>query len=293
MLQLLLIVAVSLYVDIYKWKWLHFAPISFFFWSWMQKCRAGWELGLKGGQCCSFVVVVVLHTQLARRGGGTDKASAWQWLLQLWSRDLSITKCSLGIVSFSWHLHKREITGAPVCWWRNSMTCLVSDGLGDSQHCVEQKSVGRANVLTAVHGFLLKHRCDTRMSWAVIFQVSFCVLPSLRDLIFNSWGNAFPWVLAWSNEDIRWLVVLMAGECFSQEASLGLYIAKGAALDLVKVSCCSHPPSLEAHTSHVQCCILHHGDWVTKLPLSPSFLYSWIYSYRKGGGEEVSRLLYF
>lgn len=37
---------------------------------------------------------------------------------------------------------------------------LISQGPGESQHCVEQTLAPQADVLTPVHLFLLKHRCD-------------------------------------------------------------------------------------------------------------------------------------
>ena len=43
-------------------------------------------------------------------------------------------------------------------------TYLLSEGSMGSQRCVEQKPVPQAHVLTVADRFVLKHRCDARVS---------------------------------------------------------------------------------------------------------------------------------
>lgn len=202
-LSLCMCLCVYTYIYIYMWNHLLFGPLSFFYWSCMQMRRAGWEPPLRGGQCCCFAEVVMPSTQQARGGGHrwgkrlTAIAAAMEWGPQY-------NKMCRSLDAYA----SRGMSSVPVCWWRNF------DDLSHKRRSQGRSALCRTNPVpqASAHQPLFKHRCATRVSRAVTFQVSFSQLSSLRNLIFHSWENAFPWVLAWSNEDIRWLVLLTAGE---------------------------------------------------------------------------------
>lgn len=242
-------------------------------------CRAGWEAAVTGGPCC-FSMGLWCR--------GADKVSAWQWLLQVWSRDPSITKCSLGVVLFPWHLHKRVILRFWFADGEAQMACLVSEGPRNSPRCVEQTPAPQADVLTTARRFWLKHRCDAGVNWALL-GIILCVAIFKRPH-FPLMARCFSKGIGMEQRrhPVAGCVHGRWGRVSHWEPCWGVFlIAKGGAPDVVQVSCCSHQPRLEAHTSHGQRCVLHRGDWIADLPLSPWFLYSWIYSYTKGAREEV------
>lgn len=122
----------------------------------------------------------------------------------------NISSCSLDIVRFCWCLHKQGIFGVPACWWRNwdDLSSMWSSQ-GQSAPCWTKPIPHWHLTHCTPRPAEAQTRCSSELScylWA-----SFYVWASQREPTSHSWGNAFPRLLAWSNEDIRWLVVLMAG----------------------------------------------------------------------------------